>query len=301
MLNSMKKNLTLLFSIITLCLTAQTLDELKARKAALEAELAPIQAQINPLKSQLDAINADIAKFPGWYKGSFGTLGLNFTGLNNWVVNPNPNSRATTIIGSFNAFANKIDKKYFWRNNAAVNLGWQKLNLKGDNANSKFEPVTDLLTGTSLLGYNIVPKFALSALGEYRTTLIRNFNNPGYFDIGVGFTYKPMKTLVVVFHPINYNFIFAEDDTKFTSSLGTKLVADYNATLYKGVKWRSNLTSFFSYKQNDPSLSNFTWTNGFSFTLLKGVGVGIEHAIRSSKQESQDLQSYYIVGLSYSL
>jgi hypothetical protein len=297
----MRNILILVISGLTSSLLAQSLDELKAKKAALEAELAPIQAQVAPIKAQIDALNADIAKFPGWYKGAFGTLGLNFTRLNNWVVNPNPNSRATTIIGSFNAFANRIDKKYFWRNNAALNMGWQKLNLVGVDSESKFEPVTDLMTGTSLLGYNLSSKLALSALGEYRTTVIRNFNNPGYFDIGVGFTYTPIPKLVVVLHPLNYNFIFSKDDTKYTSSLGTKLVADYNATLYKGVKWRSNLTSFISYKSSDPALSNFTWTNGFSFTLLKGVGVGIEHAIRSSKQESSDMQSYYIVGLSYSL
>jgi hypothetical protein len=297
----MRNILILIISGLTSSLLAQSLDELKAKKAALEAELAPIQAQVAPIKAQIDALNADIAKFPGWYKGAFGTLGLNFTRLNNWVVNPNPNSRATTIIGSFNAFANRIDKKYFWRNNAALNMGWQKLNLVGVDSESKFEPVTDLMTGTSLLGYNLSSKLALSALGEYRTTVIRNFNNPGYFDIGVGFTYTPIPKLVVVLHPLNYNFIFSKDDTKYTSSLGTKLVADYNATLYKGVKWRSNLTSFISYKSSDPALSNFTWTNGFSFTLLKGVGVGLEHAIRSSKQESSDMQSYYIVGLSYSL
>jgi hypothetical protein len=297
----MRNSFFLFFTFLVLSVSAQTLEELKAKKAALQAELSPIQAQIDPIKAQISAIDADIAKFPGWYKGAFGTLGLNFTGLNNWVVNPNPNSRATTILGSFNAFANKIESKYFWRNNAALNLGWQKLNLKGDNSDAEFEPVTDLLTGTSLLGYNITSKIAMSALAEYRTTVIRNFNNPGYFDIGAGFTYSPLSNLVMVLHPINYNFIISDNDAKYTSSLGTKLVADYNAKLYKGIKWRSNLTSFLSYKSSSPSLSNFTWTNGFSFTLLKGIGVGIEHAIRSSKQESKDMQSYYIVGLSYSL
>jgi hypothetical protein len=297
----MRGKLLFIACIIVFGVHAQTLDELRAKKTALEAELAPIQAQINPIKSQIDALNVQIAKFPGWYKGSFGTLGLNFTGLNNWVVNPNPNSRSTTILGSFNAFINKMDDKYFWRNNVALNLGWQKLDLKGDSGDAKFEPVTDLVTASSLFGYFIDSKIAVSALGEYRSTLIRNFNNPGYLDVGVGVTYKPISSLVIVVHPLNYNFIFTQDDTKYTSSLGTKLVADYNAKLYKGIKWRSNLTSFMSYKQNDPSLSNFTWTNGFSFTLLKGVGVGIEHAIRSSKQESKDIQSYYIIGLSYSL
>jgi hypothetical protein len=154
---------------------------------------------------------------------------------------------------------------------------------------------------TSLFGKNITKKLAASALGEYRTSVIKNFNNPGYLDFGVGFTYVPISNLVVVIHPLNYNFVFAKNNTQYTSSLGTKLVADYNATLTKGIKWRSNLSSFLSYKNNNPSLSNFTWTNGFSISLIKGVGIGLEHAIRVNKQESADNQSYYILGASYAL
>ena len=293
----------LLILTVTFChLNAQTLEELKAQKAEIEAAMAPIKAQLDPLTAQIADIDAQIAKFPGWYKGAFGTLGLNFTGLNNWYSNPNPNSKSTTILGSFNGFANKIEDKYFWRNNGSLNLGWQKLDTNKEGApDAKFEPVSDLFNLTSLFGYNITKKLAASALGEYRTSVIRNFNNPGYLDLGVGATWTPLSNLVVVFHPLNYNFIFADNQSQFTSSLGCKIVADYNTTLYKGVKWRSNLTSFLSYKENDPSLSNFTWTNGFSFTLVKGIGVGIEHAFRINRQESADNQSYYIVGISYAL
>jgi hypothetical protein len=280
----------------------QTLDELKAKKAAIQANIAPIQAQIDPLKAEIAAIDGQIAKFPGWYKGSFGTLGLNITGLNNWIANPNKNSRTTTLLGSFNAFANKIEDSYFWRNNGSLNLGWQKLDLNGaDNTDTNFEPVTDLLNITSLFGKNITKKLAASALGEYRTSVIKNFNNPGYLDFGVGFTYVPMSNLVIVIHPLNYNFVFADNNAQYTSSLGTKLVADYNTTLTKGIKWRSNLSSFLSYKNNNPSLSNFTWTNGFSISLIKGVGIGLEYALRVNRQESKDNQSYYILGVSYAL
>ncbi|MBK8390851.1 MAG: DUF3078 domain-containing protein [Saprospiraceae bacterium] len=298
----MRKILLLSLSFMATLAFGQTLEELKAKKAAIEAELAPIQAQVDPLKTQIADLDAQIAKFPGWYKGSFGTLGVNFTGLNNWIANPNPDSKSTTILGSFNAFANKLEDKYFWRNSGALNLGWQKLDTRKEGApKAKFEPVSDLLNLTSLFGYKITKTLAASALGEYRTSVINNFNNPGYFDIGVGATWTPVSNLVVVFHPLNYNFIFADDNTQYTSSLGCKIVADYNATLYKGVKWRSNLSSFLSYKNSDPSLSNHTFTNGFSFTLVKGIGVGIQHAFRINRQESLDNQQYFILGLSYAL
>ena len=281
-------------------LNAQTLVELQAKKAELETKAAPVKAEVDAIQSEIDAVNAQIAKFPGWYTGSFGTIGFNLTGLNNWVANPNPNSRTSTILGSFNGYANKIADKYFWRNNGFLNLGWQKLDLQvPGEPDADYQPTVDVLNITSLFGYNLNPKLAASVLGEYRTSVINNFNNPGYLDLGVGFTYTPMSNLVFVIHPVNYNFIFADDDTQFTSSLGCKIVGDYNTVLTKGVKFRSNLTSFISYEGSN--LSNYTWTNGFSLDVIKGLGVGFEFALRSNKQEIDDLQSYYILGLAYNL
>ena len=159
-----------------------------------------------------------------------------------------------------------------------------------------------MLNVTSLFGYNISKKLAASTLGEYRTSVIKNFNNPGYLDLGVGLTYTPMKNMIIVFHPLNYNFIFAENDSKFTPSLGCKIVGDYNTEIVKGINWRTNLTGFYSYKNNTPSLHNGTWTNWLGFNVWKGVGVGLEFALRMSDQEVLDeIQNYYTVGLSYKL
>lgn len=299
----MRHILTLIFAlIITNVAFSQTLDELKKQKADLEGKAAPIQAQVDAIKSEIDAVNTKISGYPGWYKGAFGTLGANFTGRNQWFSAGNlKDSRATTILGSFNAFANNIADKYFWRNAGSLNLGWQKLKLTPDS-DAKFEPVADVLNITSLFGYNISKKLAASTLGEYRTSVIKNFNNPGYLDLGVGLTYTPMKNMIIVFHPLNYNFIFAKDDSKFTPSLGCKIVGDYNTQIVKGINWRTNLTGFYSYKNNTPSLHNGTWTNWLGFNVWKGVGVGLEFALRMSDQEVLDkIQNYYTVGLSYKL
>jgi len=305
--NLLKINFMKFFLIITLAIisldpaSGQSLEDLKKQKTELEAKVGPIQAQADALKAEIDGINAKISTFPGWYSGAFGTIGANFTGRNQWFsAGDLKDSKATTILGSFNAFANNLETKYFWRNAGSLNLGWQKLKTTPES-NAKFEPVSDVLNITSLFGYNLSPKLAASSLGEYRTSVIRNLNNPSYLDLGVGFTYTPIKNLIFVLHPINYNFIFSEDNSQFTPSLGCKIVGDYSGEIVKGVNWRSNLTGFFSYKSSDPTLHNGTWTNWLGFNVFKGIGVGLEFGLRYSEQEIAELQNYYTVGLSYKL
>lgn len=120
-------------------------------------------------------------------------------------------------------------------------------------------------------------------MAEYRTTIIKNFNDPGYLDLGVGITWTPIENLVVVVHPLNYNFVFADNDAIFESSLGAKVVANYNRS-FGGLKFNSNLSAFMSYEDSD--LSNWTWINSLSYTVWKGIGLGFELGLRDSKQEA---------------
>ncbi|MFZ1705560.1 MAG: DUF3078 domain-containing protein [Saprospiraceae bacterium] len=285
-----------------------TLDELKAKKQELQEKLAPLQAEINPIVAEIATIDASIAKLPGWRTGVSGIIGANFIGRNNWfAAGDNRNATATTLSMSMNSFANLIQEKYFWRNAGGLSLGWQKLRIDDAGPDPDFTPIADVLNVTSLFGYNLTSKIAASALGEYRTSVIDNFNNPGYLDIGVGATYTPLANMVFVVHPLNYNFIFTDTDNTFTSSLGCKIVGDYNTKITKGIQWRSNVSGFFSYKNSDPSLHNGTWTNWLSFNLWRGIGVGIEHGLRFSPQErsllqiDNKLQNYYVIGLTYNI
>jgi len=308
LLNIIKKAFggIVLIIVCTTVTNAQTLEELNAQKAMIVDKSAPVMAQAEAYKVELEAIDAKIAKLPGWYKGIFGTLGANFSGRNNWFAALTPtndlsNSRSTNIGGSFNAFANNLRDKYFWRNSASLNLGWQKLVTGIEAETPGFQPVSDILNITSLYGYKLSSKIAASALGEYRTSVIENFNNPGYLDFGVGVTYTPTENMIFVFHPINYNFIFTKTDNQFTSSLGCKIVGDYRTEIVKGVNWRTNLTGFVSYKNADPSLHNTTWTNWIGFNIFNGIGVGFEFGLRYSEQEIKKTQSYYTLGLTYKI
>jgi hypothetical protein len=295
---------------ITTTIQAQTAEEV----AQMKSEMASKAEEAAKIKAELDAINGEIATLKSaidktikWRFGSGGLLGFDINNFNNWAPKPDLNSSAQSISFNYNGFANLIEEKYFWRSNGGVNLGWQKYDedsqTTGDN--DGFDQVADVLFLQSLFGYNFTKEIAGSALGEYRSTLLSNFNNPGFLDIGVGITYTPNSKFFMVLHPLNYNFIFAENETDYTSSLGAKLVADYNTKLYDLLSWRSNLSAFLSYDTFEQS--NYTWVNSFNFVAFKGIGIGFELGLRWNPQETlarglaSDNQSYYQLGLSYAI
>ena len=308
----MKNSLFTLLAFLTFYVgAAQTLDDLKAEKAAKNDSIEAIQERIEDLQARID-------KFPGWKIGAFGTIGANLSNFNNWYSQGVPNNSAGNIGITVNAFANLDREKYFWRNSGNANLQWVKLDNKDiDTDSDDFEGTTDVFTLTSLYGYKLSKTFAISALGEYRTSIINNFNDPGYLDVGVGGTWRPIESLVVVIHPLNYNFVFSDNNPAYESSAGAKIVADYTQK-FGELNVKSNFSTFQSYKSSN--LSNWTWINSLGYTLWKGIGLGFEFGLRSNHQESlanalaqtpvlvsepsfdntdNDLQTYWLFGLNY--
>ncbi len=305
----MKKLLWVACLLMATSAFAQTEAELKAEQAAKKDSIKAIQGRVDALQAQIDAL-------PGWKIGALGTIGGSFSNFNNWYAQGIPNNSAGSIGFTVNAYANLKQEKFFWRNSGNINLKWVKLDDK-DNPNdeSGFRGTTDVFNISSLYGRNIGKNFAVSTLGEYRTTLINNINNPGYLDLGVGGTWTPITDLVVVIHPLNYNFVFSDDDSIFSSSFGLKLLADYIKEIGP-VKFKTNLSLFQSYE--DSNLSNWTWTNGFAYTLWKAFGIGFDFALRDNRQEAlnyeintlgntgatfdnidNDLQTFWTLGISY--
>jgi len=291
----------------------QTKEELVKQKAEKQAEADAALKEVKTIQAQIDAI-------PGWRIGAFGTIGGSLSNFNNWYAQGTPNNSSGNIGFTFNGYANLIQEKYFWRNSLNTNLNWVKLDDKDNPVDDdSFQPTTDVFNLTSHYGRNLSSKWAISALAEYRTTILDNFNDPGYLDFGIGATWTPITNLVVVIHPLNYNFVFSDEDTVFESSLGAKIMADYTRQIGK-INFKSNLSMFQSYKSSD--LSNWTWINSFGYTLWKNIGVGFDFGLRSNKQEAvsyaksqaatpaeadaldfnnvdNDLQTYWTLGLSY--
>ena len=303
------KKLSILFLLVfvSFSVNAQTAEELKKEQAPKKAKIAQLNGEVEALQAKIDAL-------PGWRKGAFGTIGGSISGFNNWYSRSAPNASAGNIGITVNGFANLIEEDFFWRNSGAINVGWVKIDDKDDVTDSEnFETATDVFTLSSLYGKRLNKKWAVSGLAEYRTTIIDNFNDPGYLDLGAGITWTPTNNLVVVVHPGNYNFVFSDGESVFTSSLGAKIVADYTKKFGK-LSVKSNLSVFQSYKT--ANLSNWTWTNSFGYTLWKGIGVGFELGLRNNKQEALNnakitdansdfssvdnkIQSYWLFGLSY--
>ena len=306
----MKKTLlimTLFIGIISI--NAQTKDELKALKKAKEDSISVLQSDVDALKSQID-------KLPGWKYGAFGTIGANLSEFSNWYAQDSPNNSAGNITITANPYAKLDREKFFWYSNANINLSWIKFDDKDDPiGDSGYREATDIFTITSLYGYKITDKLAASTLGEYRTTLLSNFNDPGYLDLGIGITWTPISDLIVVIHPLNYNFVFSNEEAIFESSLGAKIVANYSRAFGK-LKVKSNLSMFQSYESSN--LSNWTWTNALAYDVWKGIGLGLEFGLRDNQQEAlnyaintegitdatfdsidNDLQTYWTFGLSY--
>ncbi len=306
----MKKIITGAFLVLTATFgMAQSEEELKAALADKKDSIKAIQKRADAIQDQIDAL-------PGWKIGAFGTIGGSISNFSNWYAQGIPNNSSGNIGFTVNAFANLQEEKFFWRNSGFLNLSWVKLDDEDDPTdNDDFRNAVDVFNLTSLYGRKLSEQFAVSALGEYRTTLMDNFNNPGYLDLGIGGTWTPVTNLVVVIHPLNYNFVFSDEDDIFESSMGAKVVADYTREI-GAVSFKSNLSAFMSYKSSD--LSNWTWTNSFSYTLWKMIGVGFDFGLRSNRQEAlnyaintlgetdatfdsvdNDLQTYWTLGLSY--
>jgi len=208
----MKRLIVLASAImLTVSLQAQTEEELKAQQAPKNAEIAKLQGEVDALQAQIDAL-------PGWKKGIFGTIGGSITEQRNAFTQNIPDNSSGNIGATLNAFANLKQEKFFWNNTALVNLSWVRLDDRDDSTDSdNFEPTTDIFNISSLYGYRLSPSWAASALAEYRTTILNDFNDPGYLDIGIGFTWTPasIEGLTVVIHPANYNFVFSDSGSEF--------------------------------------------------------------------------------------
>ncbi|MFH6602956.1 DUF3078 domain-containing protein [Maribacter algicola] len=309
----------LLFAIGAVFLVTCTYAQTDVEKAEeLKAQLGPKKDSIAAIQARIDALQGEINALPGWRKGAFGTIGANLSGAKNWFQQGNPNNSAGNIGVTLNGFANLKQEKYFWNNALNVNLQWVKLDNKDiDTDDDSFNGTTDVLNITSLFGYNLSKKFAISALAEYRTSIINNFNDPGYLDAGIGATWLPVENMVVVIHPLNYNFVFSSQDDVFESSMGAKILVDYTRQI-GAVNFKTNFSTFQSYKSGD--LSNWTWINSFGYTLWNGIGLGFEFGLRGNKQEAlanalaqnpvptpgptfenvdNPTQSYWLFGLNY--
>ena len=331
----MKKLFLLTLTVLTFGFASaqeMTIEEMKAQQAELSAKISESQAVVDASQAELDALQVKINRLSGWLTGLTGVIGLNFGASDQWFGTPNPTASSNSISIGVTAFANKDREKFFWNNKLILNKAWQRVDVtEADEARpgNLFDFGTvDLLNFSSLYGYKLTPKIAVSALLELNTS-IEQFLEPGTLDFGVGITWTPYSKLVVVIHPLNYHIAWSADgDTDSQGAVGAKIRADWNDSFLiagRKIAWSSTFTTFLPYTGDDNPVPDFdkfglpvldaagdqamrmaglfewTWLNTFSFNIWKGIGVGFTYGLRDADFEFDGTQSYYSVGLTYNL
>ncbi|MFK7906932.1 MAG: DUF3078 domain-containing protein [Chitinophagales bacterium] len=315
--------LSLVMIAFTVSTQAQTMEELKTKKADLETQRKAKQSEADAFNSEIGSLAQQIQIMSGWQTGLNGLIGLNFGSSNNWAANANRNSSTSILNLGLNGYANNIKEKTYWRNTLTANVSWQGLdnNTKDDQAGTDFlaDRNADVLIFSSLYGFRLSEDIAITALGDLNTSIF-NFLAPGTFDVGIGATWTPksIPNLVVVVHPLTYHFAFsAFDNVDSQSAVGAKLKATYTHKFPGGIVWSSNLGAFLPYSSEEFPISYFdeagveqsgqeglfeyTWINSLAIAdVWKGVGVGITYGIRDAKFEFPlGTQSYTAIGLTY--
>ena len=277
-------------------------------KEQLMAKKAELQGEADKFAGEAAAIQAKIDALPGWRKGLVGTVGAGLNGSNDWFALTTPNAKSNTIGLGINAFANNIQPKFFWRN--LLNLTIQRTATSPDANTNPIIALAEGLDLSSLYGYKLSEKIAISAEGKYTTSIIQydaetqkyksSINNPGKITVSAGITWTPINNLVVIIHPLGYELNFPGD---FISAPGAKVGATYAANILKGVSWSSNLSAFIPYSAGDGTvdytsatgtvrsveygagdLVNYTWLNGFSMKILNGITVALNVGLRGDNQ-----------------
>jgi len=300
-------------------LNGQSLDELQTMKAEKEGSIADFEAQIDAANAELAELQKEIDILSGWRKGVTGLVGFDWTNSNGWVSNPNPDARSSALNIGITGFLNNDKEKTFWHNKGIIQKAWQDVDKSEADRTTPDDGLfdngtVDILNLSSLAGYKLSDKFAISGLGELNTS-IGNFLSPGTLDIGVGVTWLPIENLTVVVHPLNYHVAFSGiDDLETTGSFGAKFRVDYFKDFNiagKGMTWSTTLTGFIPYSDKQQivtltdgtdftaGLTEYSWINTLTFEIWKGIGVGLGWGIRNAKFESASTQSYTTVGLSY--
>ncbi len=282
---------------------------------SLKIELSKAKAAIKELEAKVNGIEDEIYELRNWKLGVSGTVGINISNFSNWYSNTKPNLSSGNINIFQTAYAKIMKKKYFWINRARLHLSWKKSYNKDKDAENKgFEAKIDLFKLSSVLGYRLQERLALAAVTDYRGSFIRDVYSPSFWDLGLGISWKPMDYFYLVVTPVSYEFIFSDKEGRdYRSSGGAKLLADYSRKIGK-INVKTNLSAFISYKAID--YSNWTWTNSFSYTLWKGIGIGFNFGLSQNKQEEfnspltsyptlkdaeNKLQYFWVFGVSYAM
>lgn len=205
-----------------------------------------------------------------WTFSGVGGLNVSQTSLTNWAAG-GENNMAGNIY--FNASANYKKGKLTWDNTIASDFG------QAYTKTLKWQTTVDKLNLTSKVGYAVIEKMSISAMGDFLTqytpgyksadsknkgeAYISNIMAPGYLSLSLGIDYRPNNDLSIFYSPLTGKMTFVLDKRlsdmgaygvksgdKVFAELGTSFVAIYKKNLTEDLSMQTKLSLFTAYTHN---------------------------------------------------
>ncbi|MFA6834194.1 MAG: DUF3078 domain-containing protein [Bacteroidaceae bacterium] len=233
-----------------------------------------------------------------------GITGLNAsqTSLVNWSSGGD-----NTVAGNIylNLSANYKYKKYVWDNDFAADYGTTYTKQNG------WVKSVDKLELATKFGYEVAPKWYLSALADLRTQFDKGYKNPddknyiskffapAYSNIALGMDYKPSSNFSLFMSPITGKMTFVQDDylsnvgafgvdpgDKFKGEFGAYVKSNFSMKLMTNVNLISKADFFTSY-DSDFGHVDVNWENVIGMKINKFLTATVQTTLKYDNDVKQ--------------
>lgn len=232
-----------------------------------------------------------------WKTGGLFTLNIAQGTLSNWVGGGDKFS--LSLIGYLNLFAFYKEGRHIWDNNLDLGYGFTNTTSLGTR---KTDDRVDLY---SKYGYELVPKWYLSGLLDFRTQFAKGYAYskdslgrdvktlssasfaPAYLLLSAGIDYRPADYFSVFISPITERLVFVTNDSlssvgaygvdpgkKVRNEIGAFLSAKFNKEVAKNIVYTSRLDLFSNYKKN-PQNVDLYFTNVLAMKVNKFISANL--------------------------
>jgi len=284
-----------------------------------------VSAQDKTVKDLQTDADKSIKKDPNdtipkvWKTGGIFTLNVAQGSLSNWVGGGDKFS--LSVISFLNLYAFYKQGKHVWDNNLDLGYGFVNTTSLG---NRKSDDRIDLL---SKYGYEIVPKWYLSTLFNFRTQFANGYTYskdsldrdvktlssasfaPAYVLLSLGIDYRPVDYFSVFISPITERLVIVTEDSlsavgaygvepgKTTrSEIGAFLSAKFNKEIAKNIVYTSRLDLFSNYRSN-PQNVDLYFTNVLAMKVNKFISANIALDLLYDDDAIKKLQVRQLLGV----
>jgi len=287
-----------------------------------------VSAQDKTVKDLQSEAGKSLTKDPNdtipkiWKTGGLFTLNVAQGTLSNWVGGGDKFS--LSVIGFLNLYAFYKQGKHVWDNNLDLGYGITKTTSLGER---KTDDRIDLY---SKYGYEIAPKWYLSALMDFRTQFAKGYTYskdslnrdvrtlssasfaPAYLLLSLGIDYRPVDYFSVFISPITERLVFVTNDSlsavgsygvdagkKTRNEVGAFVSAKFNHGIAKNIVYTSRLDLFSNYK-SDPQNVDLYFTNVLAMKVNKYISANIALDLLYDDNAIKKLQVRQLLGVGLS-